>query len=322
MGSSRSVSAIVAGSNGLIVRNAQAMAYDQERAVVLLFGGADERQVLGDLWGWDGKAWGCLAKDGPPPRTFPAMAYDEAEKNLILFGGNRVLFGSGQEDNTFLDDMWVWDGRTWQPIQVETPPARAEAGMAYDSRRKRIVLFGGHRSVNGERVRLGDTWEWDGQQWEKVSAEGPAPRNGAAMAYDASRQRVVLFGGGGAPDETWEWDGKSWEQNAAAHTEGRFNSAMAYDASHQALIRYGGWTRAGRVGDTWQYDGARWARLSDTGPAGRNHTAMVYDSRRGVIVLFGGHDGERVFGDTWEWDGSVWRLKTENKPRPRINNGH
>ena len=33
--------------------------------------------------------------------------------------------------------------------------------MVYDSRRKKIVLFGGHE---GENV-FGDTWEWDGRRW-------------------------------------------------------------------------------------------------------------------------------------------------------------
>lgn len=309
-------------SDSLTVRNAHGMAYDPDRGVVLLFGGADERQVLADLWAWNGKEWHCLAAGGPPPRTFPALAYDSARKRLILFGGNRVLFGTPDDTNTFLDDMWAWDGQAWHRIQTATPPARAEAGMAYDSGRKRMVLFGGHRTVNGERIRLGDTWEWDGQRWEQMSSVGPSARNGAAMGYDAHRKRMVLFGGSGTGDETWEWDGKVWERIVSARTEGRFNSAVAYDAGRRSLIRFGGWTRQGRVGDTWRYDGTRWTRLADDGPSPRNHTAMAYDGRREVIVLFGGHDGERVFGDTWEWNGSSWSQRTAQAPRLRVDNGH
>lgn len=306
----------------LTVRNAHAMAYDHDRGVVLLFGGADERQVLGDLWTWNGHKWHCLAAAGPPPRTFPALAYDGAGRQLILLGGNRVLFGTAGDSDTFLDDMWAWDGQAWHPIQTPTPPARSEAGIAYDSDRQRIVLFGGHRTASGERIRLGDTWEWDGQRWEQKSAEGPSPRNGAAMAYDAHRKRVVLFGGSGAPDETWEWDGNVWEQIVLARTGGRFNSALAYDAGRRALIRFGGWTREGRVGDTWRYDGTQWTRLTQDGPTARNHTAMVYDSRRETILLFGGHDGDHVFGDTWEWNGHVWSQRTGHPPLLRMENGH
>lgn len=306
----------------LTVRNAHAMAYHPDQAVVMLFGGADEGRVLADLWAWNGERWRCLAQGGPSPRTFPALAYDGAGKRLILYGGNRVLFGTAEDTATFLDDMWAWDGEAWHPIPTPTPPARAEAGVAYDSDRQRIVLFGGYRNEDGGRIRLGDTWEWDGQRWEQKSSDGPSPRNGAAMAYDAHRKRTVLFGGSGASAETWEWDGHGWARIESAETEGRFNSAMAYDARREALLRFGGWTGEKRVADTWSYDGTRWTRIPADGPAGRNHTAMALDGKRGILVLFGGHDGDRVFGDTWEWNGSSWSQRQEHAPRPRVDNGH
>jgi len=36
--------------------------------------------------------------------------------------------------------------------------------MAYDSIRKRAVLFGGADATS----QLGDTWEWDGGQWTRI----------------------------------------------------------------------------------------------------------------------------------------------------------
>jgi len=298
------------------------MTYDGDRGVAVLFGGADERQVLGDLWSWDGEQWHCLADSGPPPRTFPALAYDSARRRLVLFGGNRVLFGTGEETRTFLDDMWTWDGSAWLQIETTTPSARAEAGAAYDSDRGRVVLFGGYRNQGDERIRLGDTWEWDGQQWELKSSEGPPPRNGTAMTYDARRKRTVLFGGNGPSGETWEWDGRDWKHDVSANTEGRFNSTLSYDEKRQVVVRFGGWTGKERGGDTWTYDGTEWTKVADEGPAARNHAVMVYDRRRGVVVLFGGHDGDQVFGDTWEWDGSKWLQRTELAPRMRVDNGH
>lgn len=303
------------------VRNAHALAYDSDRGRVLLFGGADERQVMGDLWGWDGKRWDCLSNVGPPPRTFPSLAYNPATKRLVLFGGNRVLFGTEEDTETFLGDMWTWDGQSWSQIEAATPSPRAEAAMVYDSARQRIVLFGGYRNADGERIRLGDTWEWDGQRWEARNVTGPSPRNGASMAFDVHREKVVLFGGSGAMEETWEWDGATWERIPAG-TGGRFNSAMAYDVARRTLLRFGGWTPQGRRGDTWKWDGKQWALLTQEGPQARNHTSLAYDSQNNVIVLYGGHDGQRVFGDTWEWDGSQWILKTRQPPLMRVDNGH
>lgn len=308
--------------DALGVRNGHAMAYDTQREVVMLFGGADEQRVLSDLQAWDGREWRCISDQGPPPRTFPGLAYDSARKQLVLFGGNRVLFGTEADKNTFLHDMWIREGAHWIEFEGGTPPPRAEPAMVFDSNRSRIVLFGGHRTIGGQRQRLGDTWEWDGQRWEQRSAEGPAPRNGAAMAFDSGRHRVVLFGGSGATGDTWEWDGDRWELLASAVAPGRFNSVMGYDERQGLVVRFGGWTGESRVGDTWTYNGTEWKIVATEGPPGRNHSAMAYDENRQALVLFGGHDGERVFGDTWELKDESWELKSMHTARPRILNGH
>jgi hypothetical protein len=44
--------------------------------------------------------------------------------------------------------------------------------MAYDRRRARVVLYGGH---DGDRV-FGDLWEWDGTSWRLVLAAPPEVR--------------------------------------------------------------------------------------------------------------------------------------------------
>jgi hypothetical protein len=305
------------------VRNGHALAYDSDRNRVVLFGGADERRVLGDLWEWDGKTWRLLAAQGPPPRTFPALSYDRARKRIVLFGGNRVLFGRGGNEDTVLQDMWEWYEGSWHRLEVPTPPARAEASMVYDSARHRLVLFGGYRGSGADRERFGDTWEFDGQAWRRMeTAEGPSPRNGAAMAYDAVRRQVVLFGGSGGPRaDTWEWDGSAWVR-VEAPTPGRYNCAMAYDVRLKEVVRFGGWDGETRRGGTWRYDGRGWEAVSDGGPEPRNHASMAYDDSRGVLVLFGGHDGDLVFGDTWERQAGTWSRVSFEEPRRRIDNGH
>src|SRR5262245_1682364 len=253
------------------------MAYDEARKRVILYGGADADAVRGDTWEWDGVRWSRAASDGPGPRTFPAMAYDRRRRRVVLFGGNRVLFGRSAEENVFLGDTWQWDGRTWTRTDVAGPPARSEAAMAFDSRRGRVVLFGGHRGVGAARRRFGDTWEWDGRAWveAKVSGPSPSPRNGAVAAYDSSRGRVVLFGGStqdGGSGETWEWDGMTWRENRTAATEGRFNPVMAFASAWGKSVRFGGRFAGRTLGDTWEYDGASW-KAGASGPPARNHAA-------------------------------------------------
>lgn len=308
----------------LSVRNAHSMVYDNDRGRILLFGGADASHVCADTWQWDGatRTWQFVRATGPGPRTFAAFAYDERRHEAILFGGNRILFGAGEQTDTFLADTWRFRNSRWTRVNTAGPGARAEAAIAYDRRRACIVLFGGYRRIGNETHRLGDTWEWNGKRWAKVAAVGPSPRNGAAMAYDQDRNRVVLFGGPGPSNETWEWDGHGWAQLQAGDVPGRFNPVMVYDAARHEVVRFGGWTGKVRADDTWALRGDRWVLLNVSGPPARNHSAIVYVPDRARALLFGGHDGDNVFGDTWEWDGATWTMVASAPSEKFIDNGH
>lgn len=305
------------------VRNAHALAYDAARERLIVFGGADDRAVSGETWSWDGRHWRRLAVTGPLPRTFPAIASDAFGKSVFLYGGHRALFGNGREQDSVLADFWRWDGTRWSPLGADGPGARAEAALAYDEARHRLVLFGGYRGAGRDRVRLGDTWEWDGSTWSLASRTGPTARNNAAMVYDPDRSVTVLFGGsdGSASGETWEWNGRGW-RSAAPTVEPRYNPVMTYDPVRRRILRFGGWDGKARHGDTWTFDGQAWASLGADGPAPRNHSALAFDLRRRRAVLFGGHDGARVFGDVWEWNGSQWLLADSVASQSRIENGH
>ncbi len=242
------------------VRNAHGLVYDEALDETVLFGGADEQAVLDETWSWNGRKWQRAAASGPSPRTFPALTYDSVRRRVMLFGGNRVLFGSGRDRDTCLGDLWAYDGNRWVAVPASGPAARAEAAMAFDRRRGRLVLFGGHAcrtNGEGEMIRFGDTWEWDGSSWRQRGGAGPSPRSGVAMVYDERRDRIVLFGGSGASSETWEWDGDRWTGLDVDAGPGRFNPAMTRDTMRDLVLRFGGWDGRRRVGDTWSYDGAR-----------------------------------------------------------------
>lgn len=307
-----------------IVRNGHAMVYDESLRRVILFGGADASSVRDDTWAWDeaNRRWQRLKGPGPGPRTFPAFAYDAKRQEAVLFGGNRVLFGTGEENDTILGDTWIFHKGQWSRRVAAGPHARAEAGMAYDRLRQRIVLFGGYYRDETGTTRLGDTWEWDGQRWRLMATSGPRPRSGLALAYDERRCRVVLFGGSGLASDTWEWDGTQWTEVAAGNVPGRFNPVMIYDPTVGGLVRFGGWNGKTRVAETWILRPTGWKRLDIPGPSARNHAAFVYDRSRRRGVLFGGHDGEHVFGDVWEWNGSRWSSVLDVDAQERVENSH
>jgi hypothetical protein len=93
--------------------------------------------------------------------------------------------------------------------------------------------------------------------WTQKEDIGPSPRLAHAMAYEAARQRVVLFGGEDNPN-TWEWDGVAWTQVADMGPPARWYFDMVYDDSRQRLVLFGGQPhdnpRSG-LGDTWEWDG-------------------------------------------------------------------
>jgi hypothetical protein len=188
--------------------------YDSQHDCFVAFGGsAGPGQAHARTWSLIGTTWSEIVGDGPPARQGHVMVYDERRGRVIVFGGA----GSGQPGTRppVLNDTWEFDGSKWtrRAEQGIKPSPRVSAGAAFDSRRGRLIIFGGADSAGF----LGDTWSWDGTSWAKIAASGPEPRAMGYMAYDKGRDRVVLFGGRkGYPDgdlnDTWEFDGTRWSR--------------------------------------------------------------------------------------------------------------
>ncbi len=137
--------------------------------------------------------------------------------------------------------------------------------------------------------------------WTQRLHFGPQPRINHSMAYDAARQRVVVFGGvdgnGSSLGDTWVWDGSYWTQVAETGPSAREGHSTAYDAVHQEIVLFGGNDGATQFADTWTWDGVSWTQVAETGPAARTDHAAAYDEGRNVVTLFGGWD-QVEFADT------------------------
>ncbi|MFQ5504282.1 MAG: kelch repeat-containing protein [Planctomycetota bacterium] len=234
-----------------------------------------------------------------------------------------MLFG-GWDGKTLLGDTWEWDGQNWTKRSPrQAPSARAAHALAYDSARRRVVLFGGLHGSPSQPRPLGDTWEWDGVDWvQRLPSTKPLPVYAFGLAYDSSRARTVQFGGTLSPvqasSDTWAWDGTSWaKRSPVKRPAARWRHPLAYDSRRRKVLLFGGYF--GRFyDDTWEWDGTSWfERLSSSRPRARESHDIAYDSGRGVVVLFGG-DKSRL-SDTWEWDGVKWVQRTPlRKPSGRM----
>lgn len=207
---------------------------------MVLFGGITGGVYRGDTWLFNGIDW---IQQQPPvspsPRTAASMAYDPEREIIILFGGH---VDTGEFDEA-VNEMWLWDGETWQQQFPPTlPPARWGASMVYDHVRKSILLFGGTPCAGF----LQDTWLWNGAAWvEQHPEHHPAGRADFGMAYDAATQQVILWGGqmdmDADPTETWSWDGQDWTLLPARQAPPEalaYGAQLVYLPGLQAVMLY------------------------------------------------------------------------------------
>lgn len=259
-----------------------AMAYDEARGQIVLFGGlaGDMPVPSGQTWVWDGNDWRERHPAVRPAERFGhAMAYDSVSRKVVLFGG------SGDYGDT--NDTWTWDGVTWtQAVSPASPMPRSGHSMAFDRARGEMILFGGTGSGSAP-TWYSDTWGWDGSVWhQKLNATPPAGRTGHAMAYHPGLRAVVMIGGTGGKDvtdtswnydfrrETWTWDGSEWTQQFPENQPGpAYTTAAAWDATRQALTVHLGddLTCASRGPKTLRLRGSAVAIGSDGAPQPGRH---------------------------------------------------
>jgi hypothetical protein len=255
----------------------------------------------------------------PAARSDAAMAYDAARQQIILFGG--VVGGGGLAGLN--NETWLCTSANWRQAGPQHfPLGRQNAGVAYDTSRQQLVLFGGYTASAIQFGDSNDTWLWDGNDWTQVPmptppTSVPSVREAPAMAYHADTGVTILFGGytsngvqSSTINDTWAWNGSTWTQLSPAQSPGpRYGATLVYDVAHHKLVLFGG---AG-LNDTWTWDGTNWTQENPaTRPPIRSYTAATYDSDKGVVLLYGGVDASgNLLSDTWTWDGDNW---TQQQP--------
>ncbi|MCA8951026.1 MAG: hypothetical protein KDE27_16090 [Planctomycetes bacterium] len=213
--------------------------------------------------------------------------------------------------------------QSWSTFAGASPPGGFRAGLAFDSSRGRVVVFGGAIS---EFLATDETWEFDGNAWTRLfPTNSPSPRTAHSMAYDAWRHRLVMWGGTDFTfptvfrNDTWEFDGTTWTQVVTANRPApRFGAGMAFDVRRRRMVLFGGFASGTTFGDTWEYDGVDWLqRMPATLPAARSDLTMFYDTVRNVVGMWGGAiSGPTISNDYWEWDGTDWSLMPTLNPPP------
>jgi N-acetylneuraminic acid mutarotase len=304
-------------------RRSHAMAYDQGNNVIVVFGGYGNGSHLSDTWVLDmkTKSWKNMEPAGSPsPRAATTMVYANSIGQTILFGG----FGLGH--SVVSNETWAYDyaNNTWELVETRVAPSqRASYGMALDSKRDEIVLFGGFTELG----YFNDLWVYkiSEKEWLEIEQSGtlPAHRGAMSFVYDTRNDAFVMFGGFSAEgffSDTWTLDAesKAWTEVQAQSSPPPTRSRMVYDERAGISILFGGDTipSEGHQGSpipydkTWAYNYSEknWAEISTSGkPSPRGLNGIAYETESGSVVIFGGTDTliddtnfvGNEFQDTW-----------------------
>ena len=286
--------------------------YDPVRNRMVVFGGFDvgHRNEVWILSLSGSPAWSALEPSGsPPPGRYGHTAiYDSLRDRIVVFGGEG-------EASSYRNDVWVLtlaESPEWSEIHPSggMPSGRSEHSAIYDSVRDRMIVFGG-RDVSSSH---NDVWEVTlsgSPAWSELAPSGSSPleRSGHTAIYDATRDRMVVFGGDGRND-VWALTlsgTPAWTEIEPSGTiPGRTAHTAFYDAMRDRMVVFGGHDNGGYQNDVWALtlsETPAWSALLPSGapPSVRGHHTAIYDPIRDQMVVFGGHGhgGSSYRNDAW-----------------------
>jgi hypothetical protein len=273
------------------------------------------------LWDLTGKARHDLRLGhvpiGWPIARLPAATYDPSRQRVVVFGGQNPTdtLASTASLIEWNGAAGTWQDRTPTVTPAAWPPPRDQHALAADSRRGRVMLFGGRaRTADSLTLpgsfgpTLSDLWEWNGAAgtWTPRAAQSagtwPAAGYGVTMTYDEPRDRVLLAGTN---------DGDPWEWNPATLGWTRPPSPIGYNGGATALWLTFDLPRAralltigvSAILSEWDGGARVWTSrpsppISAVGPGPGPQAAVAADPISGLAWL-------ATSTGLWAWDGAA-----------------
>jgi hypothetical protein len=171
------------------------------------------------LWRWVHHAWQEVpATSAPPgaPSNSTVAADDPGDHGVLLVESTAepgAVFIPGGPPPKSVTSTWLWRAGSWQRQHPAQQPALRSSAltvspnlyMATDPATKHPMIVDAARAM----------WRWDGTTWLRISAAPVSLAAGGAIASDAGRRAVIVFGGQtqtALSNTTWLWDGTRWRQ--------------------------------------------------------------------------------------------------------------
>lgn len=260
-----------------------------------------------------------------PIAPMPGGTYDPTRQRVVMFGGANDL-------TTFVSNanLLEWNGHdgTWADrtpndlAPADWPPPREQPGMAADSRRGRVLMFGGRQITPGGvsgpgQLGLADLWEWDGAAgtWTARPAPSgavwPGSGYGLAMTYDEPRDQMLLIGTGDG--DPWAWSPATLGWTPPPTSSGYIGDVdelwLSYDlARGRAMLTIG----QAAVLSEWDGAARTWSTLWPTipvtvGPAAWNVSGAATDPIAGVTWFASPTS-------VWAWNGATKSWSDHSAP--------
>jgi hypothetical protein len=209
----------------------------------------------------------------------------------------------------------------------KTPPGRVRATQAltYDSKRKRVVLFGGSRYCDMWALDL-SRMAWTCLQQNDYGAKSGAPKprrqHFHSMVYDSGGDQYWLMDS----EHCWAFNPntEAWKDHGLPEglpnwRSGNVRSGWVYDPDGKRIMR----VHQGRRGIFFYYPaGGKVERMPSPANSGMSYIdgGVAYDRKNKLFVVTGGTPVSQPSVETWAFDPRVktWRkLRTEQAPPNR-----
>ena len=256
---------------------------------------------------------------GPEGRGgLPGTAFDPLRSRVVRFGGWEPggIFGSTVAE---------WSGLDWTPRVASdpegdgNPTGRYQNAMAWDSKQRGIVMYGGNSDTP-----LNDTWLWNGVSWKRLP-DGPGARTAAMLYFDEKEDAIILYGGydtnGVKLLDAWRLESDRWVPAAAPPIGPRLGAAVCAEPFTATVFVFGGADATSMSPPFWQNYHGQWVPVAAAGPSPRVSASCAWDSERNVLVVVGGQLTDGGSSDeVWEYDKNAWANRTPtagSSPGPR-----
>jgi hypothetical protein len=221
-----------------------------------------------------------------------------------------VMLGIARAPRAGVQQTTTADG-SWKSF---CPEQRMDASAIYDPVRKRMIVFGG----KSDQWYRNDTWALTltgSPTWSPLATTGTPPigRTAPSAIYDATRDRMVIFGGYDGTNryhDVWAlalsgamaWTDITPPGGILSGPTPRYYHTAIYDPVRDRMLVLGGYDSF-YEGDVWalSFSANTWTQLAPagTGPVALvNHTS-IYDPVRDRMLTFGGFDGTHRSDTTW-----------------------